>query len=223
MAEYNNPFLGRDNPYLTAKIDQAQGDLRRNFDLTTQPAYNSAMVRSGSFGNSGVQQLNENAQRNLQSEMGDISTNLRGQDYRDQQDMYKWDQGFDRSLYNDAYGQQQQSLQTGLGLLDRVQGYNANDSANAGKIQDAALNYWNQFSQGANSIGQGFGSTSIPGGGSNPAVSALGGAQLGSSLAKSWGWGGGWQPESGGNTNWASGSGWGSGSGFGSQDLGSYL
>ena len=47
MAEYNNPFLGRDNPYLTAKIDQAQGDLRRNFDLTTQPAYNSAMVRSG--------------------------------------------------------------------------------------------------------------------------------------------------------------------------------
>ena len=187
-----NPYLGADNPYLTKKIDQAQGDLVRNFNLTTQPAYNSAMVRSGSFGNAGVQQMNENAQRNLQSEMGDISTNLRGQDYQNQGAMYQWDQGFDRSLYNDAYGQQQQNLQTSMGLLDRQQAYNVNDSQNAQTIQNTPLDYWKQFSNGANSIGQGYGTSTgtESGGGSNPWVSALGGAQLGASLMKGWGgWG----------------------------------
>ena len=187
-----NPYLNADNPYLTKKIDQAQGDLVRNFNLTTQPAYNSAMVRSGSFGNAGVQQMNENAQRNLQSEMGDISTNLRGQDYQNQGAMYQWDQGFDRSLYNDAYGQQQQNLQTSMGLLDRQQAYNVNDSQNAQTIQNTPLDYWKQFSNGANSIGQGYGTSTgtESGGGSNPWVSALGGAQLGASLMKGWGgWG----------------------------------
>jgi hypothetical protein len=191
MVEYVNPFLGRDNPYLTQKIDQAQGDLVRNYNLTAQPAYNSAMVRSGSFGNEGVAQMNENSRRNLQSELGDISTNLRGQDYRDQQSMYQWDQEFGRSLYNDAYGQQQQNLQSSLGLMDRMQAYNSNATNNANTIQNTPMNYWQQFSNSANSIGQGYGTTTNPGGGSNPWVGALGGAQLGSSLANGWGgWGG---------------------------------
>ena len=194
MALNNNPFLGRDNPYLTQKIDQAQGDLVRNYNLTAQPAFNSAMVNSGSFGNAGVQQMNENAQKNLQSELGDISTNMRGQDYRDQQSMFQWDQGFDRSLYNDAYSQNMNNLTTGIGLLGTMAGYNANDLTNANNIQNTPLNYLQQFSQIASGIG-GMGSTSTgtqsqQGGGSNPLMSALGGAQLGNSWANGWGGGG---------------------------------
>lgn len=180
------------NPYLQPAIDAAQGDIVRNFNLTTQPAYNSAMVRSGSFGNAGVQQLNENAQLNLQKSLGDVSSTMRNNDYQ-------FNQQFNRSLYNDAYGQNQQNLQTGLGLLDRQQAYDQNQTNNATTIQNTPMNYWQQFSNAANGIGQGFGSSTgssnQTGGGSSPWTSALGGAQLGSAVAKQWngwgGWGGG--------------------------------
>ena len=137
----SNPFMGRDNPYLTDKINAAQGDLVRNYNLTTQPAYNSAMVKSGSFGNEGVAQMNSNAQLNLQKALGDVSTNMRGQDYESQKNLYmndraqnianyQWDQNFNRQLFNDAYGQNMGNLQMGIGLLGTMAGYNANDLTN---------------------------------------------------------------------------------------------
>lgn len=206
MADYSNPFLGRDNPYLTDKINQAQGDLVRNYNLTTQPAYNNAMVKSGSFGNAGVQQMNENAQANLQRSLGDISTNMRGQDYQNQQGMYQWDQNFDRQLYNDAYGQNMNNLTTGVGLLGTLAGYNAQDLQNGTNIQNTPYNYWSQFNNAANSLGQGYGTQtgSVSGGGYDPITSAIGGAQLGRSL-----WGSSnWQPNtSTGSNDWATGSG----------------
>jgi len=195
-----NPYLGVDNPYITAKVDQAQGDLVRNWNMTAQPAYNTAMANSGSFGNAGLQQLNENGQQNLQRSLGDISTNLRGQDYRDQQSMYQWDQNFDRQVYNDAFGQNQQNLQTGIGLLGTLSGLNQQDIGNTTQQQNTPLNYWQQFSQGANSLGQGYGTTTgTQGTSSSPVATALGGAQLGSSLAKAW---------NNGTTSGDSGGGW---------------
>lgn len=209
--------MATDNPYLQPAIDAAQGDIVRNYNLSTQPAYNSAMVRSGSFGNSGVQQLNENAQLNLQKSLGDVSSNMRNNDYQ-------FNNQFNRSLFNDAYSQNQQNLQTGIGLLDRMQAYDSTATGNATTQQNTPLNYWQQFSQGANSIGQGYGTStgSQSGGGSNPWVSALGGAQLGSSVAKGMGWGGGWSPStSAGSSDWASGSG--SYSGYNQPDYGGYF
>lgn len=187
MADYTNPYLGQDNPYLQANIDKAQGDLVRNYNLTTQPAYNSAMVRSGSFGNAGVQQLNENAQKNLQSSLGDISNSMRMQDYNNQQNMYRWDSEFNRNLYNDAYSQNMNNLTTGIGLLGTLAGYNANDLTNANNIQNTPLNYWQQFANQANAFGNGYGTTtSNTGTSSNPLMSALGGAQLGQSAMGWW-------------------------------------
>lgn len=187
MADYTNPYLGQDNPYLQANIDKAQGDLVRNYNLTTQPAYNSAMVRSGSFGNAGVQQLNENAQKNLQSSLGDISNSMRMQDFNNQQNMYRWDSEFNRNLYNDAYSQNMNNLTTGIGLLGTLAGYNANDLTNANNIQNTPLNYWQQFANQANAFGNGYGTTtSNIGSSSNPLMSALGGAQLGQSAMGWW-------------------------------------
>ena len=177
MAEYTNPFfgqtnpfLGDGNPYINNKVNQAQTDLVRNYNLTTQPAYNTAMVKSGSFGNAGVQQMNENAQLNLQKSLGDISTNMRGADYDSQKQLYmqdraqnlqnyQWDQGFNRDLFNDAYTQNMGNLQAGVGLLGTMAGYNANDLANGTTIQNTPFNYWSQFSNAANSMANGFGTT----------------------------------------------------------------
>lgn len=182
-----NPFLGSNNPYLQQNIDRAQSDLTRQYNLTTQPAYNSAMVRSGSFGNEGVQQMNDNAQRGLQTSLGNVDSSMRMQDYNQQQNMYQWDQGFNRSLYNDAYGQNMNNLTTGIGLLGTLAGYNSNDLTNANTIQNTPFNYWQQFSNAANGLGQGYGTqTTSMGSSSNPALTAMGGAALGSRLYNSW-------------------------------------
>lgn len=202
MADYTNPYLGQSNPYLQDTIDKAQGDVVRNFNLTAQPAFNAGMVKSGSFGNAGVQELNTNAQKNLQDSLGNISTQMRGADYNNQQNMYKWDQEFGRNLYNDSFSQNQQNLQTGIGLLGTLSGYNQQDLSNGTTIQNTPLNYYQQFANTANSIGQGYGnSTTTQGTSSSPITSALGGAQLGSSLWNRYNGGGS------GNTDWVGGGG----------------
>jgi hypothetical protein len=75
-----NPYAGS-NPYLQSQIDQAQGDVVRNYNMVTKPQTESAMVNSGSFGNSGLQQVQQQQQSNLVRGLGDISSNMRFQDY----------------------------------------------------------------------------------------------------------------------------------------------
>ena len=202
MADYQNPFLGQQNPQLQGVIDSAQGDLVRNYNLTAQPAFNAAMLKSGSFGNAGVQQMNENGQLNLQKSLGDVGSKLRFNDYTQQQDMYKWDQDFGRTLYNDSFSQNQQNLQTGIGLLGTMNQFNNQNLQNGTTIQNTPLNYYQQFANTANSIGQGYGnSTTTQGTSSNPAMQALGGAQLGNSLWNQY------NSNSGQGSNWTNGSG----------------
>jgi hypothetical protein len=187
MPDSSNPYLGQQNPYLQSNIDNTMGDMTRQYNLTTQPAFNSAMVHSGSFGNAGVDQMNSNANLNQQKAQGATSAAMRMQDYGNQQSMYQWDQGFNRSLYNDAYGQNQTNLQTGFGLLGTQAGYNTNNLNNGTTIQNTPFNYWSQFNNAANSVGQGYGANvNTTGTTSNPFTSALGGAQLAHSAMGYW-------------------------------------
>ncbi|MET3390639.1 hypothetical protein ABIC33_001262 [Variovorax sp. 1140] len=193
-----NPFLGADNPNLQSIIDLSSRDMVNNFNRTTQPAFNAAMVRSGSFGNSGIDAANLAAQGQLQTSLGDLASKLRFNDYSQQQGMYQWqkqfDQNgqqwqkqFDRSLYNDAYGQNQQNLQTGLSLLGMLGGLNGQDITNSTNYQNTPLNYLTQFSNLAGAMGRGGQTTNVTGntgGGTNPITSAIGGAQLGNSFGK---------------------------------------
>lgn len=195
-----NPYLGANNPNLQSIIDLSSRDMVNNFNRTTQPAYNAAMVRSGSFGNSGIDAANQAAQGQLQTNLGDLASKLRFNDYSQQQGMYQWqkqfDQNnqqwqnqFDRSLYNDAYGQNQQNLQTGLSLLGMLGGLNGQDITNSTNYQNTPLNYLTQFSNLAGAMGRGgqtsttTGSTGV---GSNPINSAVDGARLGNSLGNWW-------------------------------------
>lgn len=198
LGGVQNPFLGTDNPYLQSAIDLSSKDLVKNYNLSTQPAFNAAMVRSGSFGNSAIDEMNRNAQGQLQTSLGDLSSKMRFNDYTQQGQMFQdqrnfgegqrqFDLGFGRNVFNDAYSQNMNNLQTGVGLLGTLGGYNANDLTNATTQQNAPMNYWQQFGQGVNSIGQGYGtSTGTQGTTSNPLVSAAGGAQLGNSAMNWW-------------------------------------
>jgi hypothetical protein len=189
-----NPYLNKANPQLEGIVDQVTGDLTKQWNLTARPAMNAAMVKSGSFGNSALDELDRNSQDQLSRSVGDAASKLRFNDYTQQQDMYRWQQqqdatngqfnlGFGRTLNNDAYSQNMGNLQAGIGLLGTLGGYNTQDINNTTTQQNTPLNYWQQFSNTANGIANGFGTTTgTTGTSGNPFTSALGGAQL----ANSW-------------------------------------
>ena len=69
------------NPYLTGQIDQAQGDLARNWNNVAKPSWDTGMQRSGSYGNAGVALAHENAQNDMQKNMAGIGQNMRFNNY----------------------------------------------------------------------------------------------------------------------------------------------
>lgn len=109
------------NPYLESQIDRASGDVVRNYNMVAKPQMEAAMVRSGSFGNAGLQQMQGEQQRRLMDTLGNISSGMRFQNYgmerQNQVNAMNNAAGFDAARYNDAdrlFGagtvQQQQAL-----------------------------------------------------------------------------------------------------------------
>ena len=234
-ADNTNPFLGEANPYLQDVVDLTTRDMTDAYNRTVVPAQNAAALRSGSFGNSGLAELAQADARGLQTSIGDPASKLRFNDYTQRQGMYQFqkqldenqrqfDLGYGRSLFNDAYGQNMGNLQAGLGLLGTLQGFNANDITNTTNQQNAPLQYWQQFMNGANGIGQGYGTTTaVQGTTSNPVGAALGGAQLGSSLYN-YGQNNGWWGSNSGNTTGITGTSGQSGvNAYGAPPSGSFL
>ena len=83
-----NPYLQQSNPYLQSTIDSTLGDMTRNYNNTTKANTESSMAASGSFGNSGLQQLQSEQQRNLMQEQGRTAANMRFGDYQQQAQLY---------------------------------------------------------------------------------------------------------------------------------------
>jgi hypothetical protein len=81
-----NPYAGS-NPYLQQSIDSTLGDVTRNWNNVQKPQWDTSMQRSGSFGNSGIAQMNQMAQRDMQRNMGNIASGMRMQDYTQQQQL----------------------------------------------------------------------------------------------------------------------------------------
>lgn len=81
-----NPYAGA-NPYLQQSIDAALGDVSRQWNNFQKPAWDTAMQRSGSFGNAGVAQAQALAQSEMQRNMGQIASGMRMQDYGMQQQL----------------------------------------------------------------------------------------------------------------------------------------
>lgn len=194
-----NPFLGQQNPNLQAIIDLTTRDMVDNYGRTVLPASNAAMIKSGSFGNSGLQELERANAEGLQRTIGDAASKLRFNDYGQQQQMFQWDQGaqegkrqfdegtrrwdlgFDRDVFNDSYAQNMGNLQAGIGLLGTLDSFNTGDISRSTTQQNAPLDYLSRFSGIAQGLGgMGGSGTTTQGTTSNPLATALGGAELGS-------------------------------------------
>jgi len=76
-----NPLLGMDNPYLNQAISNAQGDVTRNYQNVISPQISAMERGAGAFGNSGMQQYRQQSAQDLEKQLGNISTNMRMQDY----------------------------------------------------------------------------------------------------------------------------------------------
>ncbi len=127
QAQQTNPFLGQQsqqaqgaganpygmgNPHLQQAIDAASQDAIRNFNMGARPALDSAMRASGSFGNSAIQELQQNAYSDLGRNLGNIASGMRMQDYTQQQQLAE-------NALNRTQGLNQFNAQLGAADLSR--------------------------------------------------------------------------------------------------------
>ncbi len=78
-----NQYAGA-NPYTDALVKNSLGDVTDQFMRTTRPQTDAAFVRGNAYGGSAYSELNQANNQTLMKQLGDISTNIRGQDFERQ-------------------------------------------------------------------------------------------------------------------------------------------
>ena len=112
---------GNTNPYLDAMVNQAQGSLVRNYSNSVAPQLTGMGVNSGSFGNSGVEQVARNSQQDLQKSMGDIATSMYGGAYDADRARQMQGIGMAQQFGNQAYTDAAQLMKAGGTMQDQNQ------------------------------------------------------------------------------------------------------
>lgn len=166
------------NPHMDSLVDRAQGDVVRNYNLTEKPALESAMVRSGSFGNSGLQQMQGESQRRLQDSLGNISTQLRGGDYAAERNRMQGAVGMAPQIANQDYIDANQLMQAG-GTLQGQDQANLTDAYS--RFQEAQNYPRQQLATMGQGLGFNFGNTQT-GPKANPWAQGLGAGMTAYSL-----------------------------------------
>lgn len=97
---------GRGNPYLDRLVDRAQSSVAENYNTMVKPQSDTAMANSGSFGNSGIQQMQGMERKAAAQQMSDIATNMYGSAYEGDQarrmQAVSMAPTFGNAAYNDA-------------------------------------------------------------------------------------------------------------------------
>lgn len=201
------------NPYLKQMGDVMVGQMTDNFNRSVVPAIGSAAMASGGYGGSRQGVMEANANNDLQRQIAGGLTNLYGGGFNTALNydlgLRGNDLGFaglDAQINQNNFNNRLNGANFGLGLWNQGMANNQT-GINAGtNIQNTPMNYWSQFGNQYNSIGQGFGTTT--GSASqqgNPMMGMLGGAQLGSQIGNWWGGGraGSAADTAAGNNFWA--------------------
>jgi len=184
-----NPTM---NPYLQQMGDMMAGTMTNNWQRKVQPQIASQAVAAGGYGGSRQGVAEANSANDLNMGIGSALANLYGQGYGQglnydlgQQNLGLGYANLDRNINNDNLNWQMQGANFGLNIYDRLQQANQLGLQTGSQIQNTPWNYWQGFSNQANSIGQGYGTQTNSTGG-NPFMGALGGAQLGNQIGNWW-------------------------------------
>lgn len=187
------------NPYLSSMGDVMAGQMTNNFRTNIAPQIASGAMAAGGFGGSRQGVMEANAMNDLNGQIGGALTNLYGQQYNMDRNydlgLRGNDLGFaglDAQINQNNFNNNMAGANFGLGVWNQGMANNQTGITAGTNIQNTPQNYWSQFGNQYNSIGQGYGSTT--GSSSqqgNPFMGAVGGAQLGSRVGQMWGGGGG--------------------------------
>lgn len=180
------------NPYLQQMGDMMAGTMTNNWQRQVQPQIASGAMATGGYGGSRQGVVEANSANDLNNGIGAALASLYGNGYntglqydlglRNNQLGYA---NLDRNINNDNLNWQMQGANLGLNIYDRQQQANQLGLQTGSQIQNTPWNYWQGFSNQANSIGQGYGTQTSSTGG-NPFMGALGGAQLGNQIGNWW-------------------------------------
>lgn len=118
-----NQFItgGQTNPYLDSLVSKAQSSVVNQFNNMTKPQTETAMRNSGSFGNSGLNELMQNQQKNATQQMSDIANQMYGQAYEGDQQKRMSAIGMAPTFGNAAYNDASQLMTAGNTLYDQAQ------------------------------------------------------------------------------------------------------
>lgn len=191
-----NPTM---NPYLQQMGDMMAGTMTNNWQRKVQPQIASQSIAAGGYGGSRQGVAEANSANDLNMGIGSALANLYGQGYGQglnydlgqqniglgQQNLGLGYANLDRNINNDNLNWQMQGANLGLNIYDRQQQANQLGLQTGTQIQNTPWNYWQGFSNQANSIGQGYGTQTNSTGG-NPFMGALGGAQMGNQIGQWW-------------------------------------
>lgn len=181
------------NPYLPQMFDAVTNQVTTNFNRNVMPRIQSQMAASGGYGGSRQGVVEANAMRDmnevLANSLSGLAGNAYGQSLNYDLGLRGNDLGYanlDANINQNNFNNQLTGANFGLGLYDRLQMGNQAGIGAGTNIQNTPMNYWSQFGNQFNSIGQGYGSTTGSNSqGGNPAMGALGGWQLGSQWSNS--------------------------------------
>lgn len=112
---------GQTNPYLDQMVGKAQQSMVDSYNLGAKPQMEAAMAGSGSFGNSGLQQMQAKSQSDLQDNLGNVATQMYGNAYNTNQANQLAALGMAQSYGNQAYTDAGQLLKAGDALQDQAQ------------------------------------------------------------------------------------------------------
>jgi hypothetical protein len=112
---------GATNPYLDQMVAKAQGSVVDQWNNMAKPQIESAMVNSGSFGNSGLTQYMQDQQKNTQKSLGDIATSMYGGSYDADRSRQMQAIGMAPQYGNMAYQDASQLLNAGQIMQDQEQ------------------------------------------------------------------------------------------------------
>jgi hypothetical protein len=185
------------NPYLDQMAGNITSQMNENWTRNQLPSIRSGAMAAGGFGGSRQGVVEANGLNDMNRSLGQNLTNLYGQDYTNSQNRnlqkYGMDQsydlglrgndlgfaGLDANINQNNFNNGMASANFGMGVYNSMQGGNQAGINSGNNIQNAPLDYQKYFTNSANGMGQGFGtSTSSSNMPSSPLVGAMGGMQL---------------------------------------------
>ena len=207
----NAGYTQGQNPYLYQMGDALVQQNTQNFNRNVMPRIGSAAMATNGYGGSRQGVVEANAINDLNTTNANALASLYGNGFNTalQYDLGRRNNdlgyfgaansynlgmgnlglgyaGLDRQIANDNASWGQQGYNNNMGLWGQMVNNNNTGINAATGIHNNPMDYWRQFSNQYNSIGQGYGTSTSSGGGGNPIMGALGGAQLGGQIANWW-------------------------------------